>query len=229
MESINPQGLADSHTHLWMNDGDIDNKAVTDHTGFQLLRKILSDFKRSGGSFIVDCTPYGCGRDANVLLYLSKLSGIKIISVTGFHKRKYYLNDFSIWDMDRKQATRFFLDEIQDKLREAKDPTIKAGAIKAAFTGTLEGQYLVLSLAAVEASKESGLPLIVHTEKGSNTEKLISLLKKEKMDFSRVLLCHMDKNNDKDLHSDLIDQGIFLEYDTFLRPKYDPEVNVFPL
>lgn len=227
-EFVHPQGLVDSHTHLWIDDGNINNNSISKQNDFQLVKKLLSDFKKVGGSLIGDCTPYGCGRDANILYKLSKISGVKIISVTGFHKKQYYINDFKIWDMDKKQACKFFLSEI-NKLKESRDIILKPGAIKFAYIGTLKDQYLTLSLAAIEASKETGLPLVVHTEKGKNIRKLVDFFKKEKMDMSRILLCHMDKNNNKDLHEELIEYGFFLEYDTFLRPKYDPEKNVSSL
>ena len=43
------------------------------------------------------------------------------------------------------------------------------------------------------------------------------------------MLCHIDKRPDVGLHRDLAAAGVLLEYDTFFRPKYDPERNVWPL
>lgn len=190
---------------------------------------MLSGFKNKGGSLIVDCTPYGCGRGVNALYELSRTRGVKIISVTGFHKKQYYLNDSIIWNINRKQAHKFFLDEVQKGFTEAKDIISRPGAVKVAYIGVLKDQYLNLTLAALKTAKETGIPLIAHTEKGQNAEDLVNFLEEQKMDMSRVLLCHMDKNNDKDLHKKLIEKGVFLEYDTFLKPKYDPESNVMPL
>lgn len=39
----------------------------------------------------------------------------------------------------------------------------------------------------------------------------------------------MDKRPDFELHYDLAQMGVLLEYDTFFRPKYEPEANVLPL
>ncbi|MFZ3086226.1 MAG: hypothetical protein WA097_06205 [Candidatus Hydromicrobium sp.] len=229
IETVDTIGLVDSHTHLWIDTGNIINDSLSRIDDFQLIKEALIDFKKAGGSLIVDCTPYGCGRDANVLYELSRISGVKIISVTGFHKQQYYLKNSILWSISEKQAFKFFLDEIQNGFTEAKGIGSKPGAIKIAFTGILKGQYATLSLAAVKASKETGLPVVVHTEKGLNTEQLIDFFKEHEMDMSRVLLCHMDKNNNSNLHKTLIKKGVYLEYDTFLRPKYNPEDNVIPL
>jgi phosphotriesterase-related protein len=48
-------------------------------------------------------------------------------------------------------------------------------------------------------------------------------------DARRLALCHMDKRPDVGLHQELAQAGALLEYDTFFRPKYEPERNVWPL
>jgi phosphotriesterase-related protein len=44
-----------------------------------------------------------------------------------------------------------------------------------------------------------------------------------------MILCHMDKRPDFGLQRELAQAGVLLEYDTFYRPKYDPEANLWPL
>ena len=39
----------------------------------------------------------------------------------------------------------------------------------------------------------------------------------------------MDKRPDTALHRELAAEGVLLEYDTFFRPQYDPERNLWPL
>lgn len=229
LETIHSLSFTDSHTHLWIDTGKILHSGLSKIDDFKLIKRRLIDFKRAGGSLIVDCTPYGAGRNANILYELSKTSGVKIISVTGFHKKQYYSNDSPLWKMDKDQIINFFLDEIQNGCTEARSIRSIPGAIKLAFIGILEGQYRNLSLAAIEAAKKTGLPLLVHTEKGLDVEKLLDFFEENGMDLSMVLLCHMDKNNNSRLHKKLIKRGVYLEYDSFLRPKYDPENNVMPL
>ncbi len=50
-------------------------------------------------------------------------------------------------------------------------------------------------------------------------------------DFSpnRLVFCHVDKRADFGLHLSMAQAGVVLEYDTFYRPKYDPEANVWAL
>jgi phosphotriesterase-related protein len=44
-----------------------------------------------------------------------------------------------------------------------------------------------------------------------------------------VILCHTDKRPNRGLHQALAENGFLLEYDTFMRSKYDPELHVWPL
>lgn len=71
--------------------------------------------------------------------------------------------------------------------------------------------------------------LEVHTEKGSDAERITRFLMDHGVETRRLVLCHMDKRCDFSLHRDLAQQGVLLEYDTIFRTKYNPEVNVWPL
>lgn len=237
-------GIIDSHSHLWIEE--INSNCKKKYTrpvinNFLIIKKELNKFKdkeinniSDGYASIIDCQPGGCGRNGNKLLELSELTGVNIISVTGFHKKEYYISHSSVWKMSRKNAAIFFKDEVRNSLIETagtnhENSKIRAGAIKIAFTGVLEGQYRTLTEAAIDASLITGAPLIVHTDRGLEVEKLVSFFEEKEIPFSKIMLCHMDKRADIKLHKYLADKSIYLEYDTFNRSKYDPEKNVWPL
>jgi len=218
-------------THIW-----VGNALKRTHTSnvindFAFTRSELINYKICNGGSVIDCQPFECGRDGNKLYKLSKESGVNIIAVTGFHKRNYYPSVSKIWKMSKKEASDFFIKEIQTGLEETigSDKVIKAGSIKIAFIGKLENQYLTLTEAALTAATETDRPIIVHTEKGYNIEILVDFLKERKIDCSKILLCRMDKRNDLNLHKHLTDNLFYIEYDTFLRHKYHPQKNVWPL
>ena len=224
-------GITDSHTHVWIENVTNTVNLCPVIKDFSFIKSELINYKTYNGKSIIDCQPFECGRDGNKLYELSKESGVNIIAVTGFHKRKYYPSVSKIWKMSKKEAIDFFIKEIQMRLEEtiSSNKVIKAGAIKIAFIGKLENQYLTLTEAALTVAAETDRPIIVHTEKGYNIELLVDFLKERKIDCSKILLCHIDKINDLDLHIDLAKKGYRLEYDTFLRQKYHPQKNVWPL
>ncbi|MDP3183705.1 MAG: hypothetical protein Q8M58_00365 [Anaerolineales bacterium] len=83
--------------------------------------------------------------------------------------------------------------------------------------------------AAAEASRQTGSAIQVHTEKGQDAEKILEFFVGRGVPAERLVLCHMDKRPDFGLHSELARAGALLEYDTFFRPKYDPEHTLWPL
>jgi len=237
-------GIVDSHSHLWIEESSMSN--IKDYqelilNDFLLLKKELDRFKSEripdiseDRAAVIDCQPGGCGRNGNKLLELSESTGVNIVSVTGFHKKEYYGPGSELWKMSKENAASFFKDEVKNSLTEtsgadSKNNKIRAGAIKIAFTGTLEGQYGILTEAAIDASLMTGAPLVVHTDRGLEVERLISLFEKKEIPFSKIMLFHMDKRADIKLHKTLADKSIYLEYDTFNRAGYDPEKNVWPL
>ncbi|GAH28290.1 unnamed protein product, partial [marine sediment metagenome] len=218
-------------THIWIEDVLDTFYPCPVIKDFSFIKSELINYKTCKGDSVIDCQPFECGRNGNKLYELSIESGVNVIAVTGFHKRQYYPRISKIWKMSKQGASDFFIKEIQTGLEETinSEKTIKASAIKIAFIGKLEDQYLILTEAALAAAAKTDRPIIVHTEKGHNIELLIDFLKERKIDCSKVLLCHMDKRNDFNLHRLLAHNSFYLEYDTFLRQKYNPEENAWPL
>lgn len=224
--------IADAHAHLWIEKfpgAPFHDIALVNE--WQLITDSLKDFKKNNGSLIIDCTPYECGRNANKLLLLSKETSVKILPVTGFHRRKYYPEKSEVWKFGAKEAADFFKKELLDGLKETQNSKIKikASAIKIPFLGETNEDYLVLTKAAIQVALETEAPVIVHTEQGKNVEYFAQYLLKNGIKPQHVMFCHIDKRNDIYLHQKLADKGFYLEYDTFLRQKYSPEKNVYKL
>jgi len=153
------------------------------------------------------------------------------LSVSGFHRREYYSLDSKIWKLDEEEATNFFKQEVQQGLKEslAENFDIRASIIKIPFVGMLKGSYLVLTNAAIKAAMETNVPILVHTEQGRDVEWFSDFLLKSGVKPEKVVFCHIDKRNDILLHQKLAEQGFYLEYDTFLREKYNPDPNTYEL
>jgi predicted metal-dependent phosphotriesterase family hydrolase len=228
----NNLGMADAHVHIWIkNNAQLTEKNVPEADDFQLIKNNLLDFKKSGGDLVVDCTPYGCGRDGNKLYELYSDTGVEIVSVTGFHKREYYLSNPEIWEFNFKEAVLFFHEEITEGLKETLNMgrKIKPGLIKIPFLGSLDGAYKVLTDAAIFAANQTEMPLLIHTEQGLNVEWFCDYLEENAVKPQKVVLCHVDKRPDIKLHEKLAAKGYYLEYDTFLREKYNPEKYTYKL
>jgi phosphotriesterase-related protein len=229
-------GIADAHNHVWISrvPGTPLGLPVLDQEG--AIAAELVDYRQAGGGTILDCQPgVGCGRDGRALRRLSSVSGVHIVASTGYHLQKYYPQDYWLFSASSENACRHFTDELTAGLEETRDSAALesalscAGFIKIACEDTLEKSPLALVEAAVGASLETGAAVLVHTEKGADAERIAGAMLRFGLPPGRLVLCHMDKRPDFSLHQALASQGITLEYDTFYRPKYEPEKNLWPL
>jgi phosphotriesterase-related protein len=162
---------------------------------------------------------------------MSRASGVHVVACTGFHLSDYYLPDFEIWEYTSDQAAEYFLDEIRNGLRETRgsEEIVYPGFIKIAVREAIESSPIQLIEGAVAASLESGYLIEMHTEKGVGAELFLDHLSRMGLPSDRLVFCHIDKRPDFALHRELAGEGCLLEYDTFFRPKYNPEQGVWPL
>jgi phosphotriesterase-related protein len=96
---------------------------------------------------------------------------------------------------------------------------VKLGASYQRVSGPERRWFTAGSAAALR----SGVPIAVHCEVGTAAHAVLDLLAAEGVPESRVLLAHMDRNPDPELHAELASRGAFLAYDTVGRIKYRPE------
>lgn len=228
-----PPGAVDAHGHVW-----IDPVEGSDPTRTFVLdneRRISSEleaFSSAGGAAVIDCQPPNAGRNLGRLAAISRTSGVAIVASTGFHLRQYYGSDQATWQLPESEAASLFERDLTGagESNGAGESGIRAGILKAAHPGTVDDVgFRRLIAATCRAAHATGAAIQVHTERGEGVVALADVLEGEGTDPHRVILSHMDKRPDLGLHLELGARGYLLEYDTFLREKYRPEENVWPL
>lgn len=224
-------GYTDAHNHAW-----IEPVAGADPEAPQLddparIVEELKAYRAAGGSGLVDCQPGGCGRNGNALARLAEESGVHIVASTGFHRRRYYGPEAPLWGMTAEATCDYFVSEIRRGLSETRhgERPVRPGLIKVACEATLAETPRHLLAAAADAARTTGYAVEVHTEKGAAVEDILGFFVARGLTPSRLIFCHVDKRPDFGLHSELATAGVMLEYDTFFRPKYDPERLLWPL
>ena len=224
-------GVTDAHQHVWIAPvagGPAGAPLLCDR---DVIAAGLTAYRAAGGGGLLDCQPGGCGRDGRALAELSRLTGVPIVACTGFHLARYYPPDFWLWRATAEAARDTFVAEIVDGLAETRDTDqpVRAGFIKIAIPADPAELPAALWEAAAAASRDTGAALLAHTEAGAAAEQIVTRLLGHGAAADRLVICHIDKRPDFGLHRELAQAGILLEYDTFFRPKYDPERNVWPL
>lgn len=189
----------------------------------------LNSYRLAGGRAIVDAQPVGCGRDADFLARISGKSGVNLVASTGFHKMIFYPDNHWIYSYSMEQMAELFVSELREGMyincdcAPPRERTAhRAGFIKIAFDSCgLTPQYEKLFRAAAQAAVETGAALMAHIEQGASAPALLRFLRKLGVNPERMIFCHMDRaEKNFDLHSEIAESGVYLEYDTISRPKY---------
>ena len=221
----------DAHNHVWITPvaGAATGSPMLDRV--EPILKELQAFQAAGGGGILDCQPAGCGREARKLQSLSKGSGVPIVCCTGFHRQRYYSPDSLLWRQNSQAWERFFTREVLESVMETSgsDEPIRAGFIKVAAEASLEQTPQAPLEAAAHTAVSTQAMVEVHTEKGADAENILAFFISNGVSPRQIVLCHMDKRPDFLLHRDLAEAGVMLEYDTFYRPQYEPQKNLWPL
>ena len=224
-------GITDAHNHVWIDPVPGAAPGVPVLNQYDEIKRELELYRLAGGGSLLDCQPGGCGRNTNRLAQLSRATVVPIIACTGFHRRKYYPADHWLFTASSEHAAEYFLRELTSAFEETKDQPqpIRAGFIKAALESEWSDTPQAALEGAVEAARQTGLLFQMHTEKGELAEKAALFMQDHGVPPAQLVLCHMDKRPDFGLHVELAQFGALLEYDTFYRPLYEPESNLWPL
>ncbi|GGG01672.1 phosphotriesterase family protein [Paenibacillus abyssi] len=223
-------GFCHSHEHLFLADGipALLNPALRIDDLERTMQE-LRMYKQVGGRSIVDAQPLGCGRMEMQLVEAAARTDIHILASTGFHKLAFYPSDHWIYRYDEAALADIFVHELTVGMytgtdREEPGSFIdeKAGLIKTAIdeerAGDRDKRWF---RAAARAALETGAPLMCHTELCEQGVQLAAYYRNQGIPANQIIICHLDRKLDRlDIHKQLAEQGIYLEYDTIGRFKY---------
>ncbi|QJD84472.1 phosphotriesterase family protein [Cohnella herbarum] len=192
----------------------LDN-AVIDDEG--VVRDELLKFKKAGGTTFVDLTLRDIGRDPSLLAGLSRELDIKIVAGCG-----YYINKSHPGDMDGK-TIEGIAEEILSEIEYGMDGTdIKAGVIGEIGTSEIiypnEKKTLI---ASAIVQKETGLGLHVHTDLyATNGYEVVNILTEHGAAAEKICINHIDVDIKMDYLKDLLNLGVYVEFDNFGKEFY---------
>jgi 5-phospho-D-xylono-1,4-lactonase len=186
----------------------------------------LSEFFDIGGRAMIDSMPCDCGRNVLKLAEISRRSGVHIVCPTGLHLAKYY--DPGHWGnfYTEDELASLFIAEITEGIdaHDCNGPITKrtphrAGLIKIATGETITARQEKIFAAAARAHRETGCPILTHTEQGTLGMEQVKMLEKHGVDLSHVVLSHLDRKPDPGYHRDILASGVRVEYDGAFRWK----------
>ena len=221
-------GLTYSHEHIVIEEGftTLNNpEFILNDT--KLISLELNEFHQLGGRTMVDTMPAACGRNVLKLAEVSGNTGVNIIVPTGLHSEIYYPPNHWRYHLSVDELTGLFIKDITDGIDEydyncpiVKRTKYKAGIIKLA-TGDekiTNHQHKIFE-AVVNAHLETGAPILTHTNGGKLAMAQVELFSKLGANLNHLVISHVDKHRDLTFHKDLLQTGVYVEYDSHFRLK----------
>jgi 5-phospho-D-xylono-1,4-lactonase len=200
-------GLAHSHEHLLARPPLEDQDLRLDDEDAVL--RDLADFRAAGGDLLVEATTVDYGRDLEGLGRLAQSSGVHIVATTGFNKGAY--------------CRPFCEGRDPAGLARVQTAEVERGCGVVKFGTSLdriEPWERVAAEAAAATHLATGCPILTHTEAGTMAHEQLDLLAAHGVRSEDVIVCHLDRLPDLDLHLSLIGRGATLSYDQVPKPKY---------
>lgn len=199
-------GVCDSHDHLFFRTAVLPGQELDDAAAALAETR---DFAAVGGRAIVQWTPHGLGRRAELLPEISTSTGVSLIAATGLHRAEHYPDGFV--DAVRPRLAEIFVTELTVGIGNS---SVRAGLIKVAGGfHVLDAHARFVLLAAAEAHHATGAPIAVHHELGSAADAVLDLLVDEDVPPSSVILGHLNRFPDHRGHLELAERGAWLAFD----------------
>lgn len=214
-------GITDAHDHLFLRSPALPGQDFDD------VEKAIEEVSGAGLGAIIEVTPIGLGRNPAGMRAVSERTGVHIVAATGYHRDAHYPQGHWVHSATVEQLAQRMLADLQGGMDS--DPA-RAGVIKAgaSYQHISAGEERRLVAAAV-AGIETGAPILVHTEIGTCAHEVVDLLTREGVRADRIILAHLDRNPDLELHREIAKRGVWLEYDTPGRIKYRPDSQLLDL
>jgi phosphotriesterase-related protein len=181
----------------------------------EVIEKVLpylQEVRRLGCQTFVDCTPQYVGRDVVLLQRLSRLSGLHIVTNTGFYggSDPKFLPPEAFIETDRQLAARWVLE-----WREGiEGSSIYPGLIKISVNGgPLSDISKKLVRAAALTHLQTGLTIASHTGPAVSALEQIGLLQTEGVSPSAFIWVHAQNEKDWSRFSEAAHLGAWVSLD----------------
>jgi phosphotriesterase-related protein len=224
-------GVTDSHEHVFLRSPYLPGDEFED---LDRMSDEVSAVAATGVQTIVDLTPIGLGRAPERTRQLSERTGVNVVLASGIHRTAHYPAGHWVYDLTEAELKELFLKDLLEGIddRDWRTPyrrptAVRAGIVKLGvsyqhFRAT-ERAWLAVG---AQAAQEARVPVAVHLEIGTMAHEVLDLFETEGLPPAQVMLAHLDRNPDIELHAELAARGAFLAYDSVGKVKYHSDAAI---
>ena len=176
------------------------------------LAEELGDFRRRGGSTLVDLTLDGVGRDPERLRRVMSRTGIQIVMGCGWYRGAYY--------PDEARIDRRTVDDLAGELIGEFRDGVAGSGVRPGIIGEIGTDKPWVSAleervhrAAAQASVATGMAITTHAILSPVGLAQLRIFEAEGADPTRVVIGHADSYPVLDHYLAILDRGANLEFD----------------
>jgi len=183
----------------------------------EVMTDELHDFRRRGGSCLVDLTCGGLARDPIWLRNLATRSGIFIVMGAGWYRDSFYPPEAGI---DRRTV-----DDLAGEIVAEFEHGVEGTGVHPGIIGEVGADHAWVSpreervfRAVARAATRTGLAVSTHAMQSQVGLDQLRILEEEGLDLGRVVVGHADSILDIDYALAVLDRGASVEFDLLGRP-----------
>lgn len=214
-------GVTDFHEHLLCGPPapyrDKDPDLVLDNE--EAMQEELRRFRLSGGQALVDFSTVDYHRDILSAIRIARATGVHVVAVSGFNKGKYAAS------LVRGKTVAQVADEILAEFGHGiGDTGVRPHAVKAGSgLDEISPEEETMLRAAGRVHRETGAPVVTHTEAGTMALEQVEILRSEGVPPRRIVLGHLDRKLDWPYIKAVAETGCYLAFDQIGKEKYWPD------
>ena len=213
-------GMILPHEHVFVDlrTHDQPGYAEADPAGVvRLMAGPIADAMATGVTAIVEPSTVGVGRRVDILLAVSRATGMPLVVPTGVYREPWV----TPWAHGAtvEELANWMTAEIETGI---EDTGVRAGWVKvsAGDDGITPVEAKILR-AAARASVRTGAAIGSHTIRGRVVRDQLAILADESCPSDRFIWIHAQQEPDIAIHHDLARQGVWIEYDGIGDPAED--------
>jgi phosphotriesterase-related protein len=205
-------GMILPHEHIFVDLGPIGENAYLDADPADVIRVMapeIEKIKALGVTALVECTPAGVGRRADIDRAVSEATNFPVVVPTGLYREPWVPQ----WahDASEDELCDWMLQELTGEIEESG---VQAAWIKlsAGDDGITDVETKILR-AAAKAGAATGAIIGSHTIRGRVVRDQLDILEQAGYTPERFIWIHTQAEPDFDLHLEMARRGAWIEYD----------------
>ncbi len=205
-------GMILPHEHLFVDLGPIEAASYLNANvaeAIAVMAPEVEKIKAQGITALVECTPIGVGRRADIDLAISRATALPVVLPTGIYREPWVPQ----WarDASEEALTEWMVQELTVGI---EDTGIRAAWIKvSAGDDGMTGTERKILRAAARAGSQTGAIIGSHTIRGWVVRDQLQSIEEAGYSANRFIWIHTNAEADLALHLEMGDRGVWLEYD----------------